>query len=159
MKRDKLMQFQNGGDGPRSQNAALCWRMHRGQVEVLLITSRDTGRWLLPKGWPVAGRDAAGSAEVEAWEEAGVVGRAGAEPIGWFGYDKVLGPDACLPCIVSVHAVKVERLAHRFPERKERRRKWFAAAKAARKVAEPELRALLERLAEAPELLDPEAQA
>lgn len=159
MKRDRLMQFRNGGDGPGSQSAALCWRMHRGNIEVLLVTSRDTGRWVLPKGWPMDGRSAAGSAEVEAWEEAGVKGRIQEEPIGYFGYDKLLPRGATLPCFVSVHAMRVEELAHRFPERKQRSRKWFGAAKAARKVAEPELRALLERLAEAPELLEPGTDA
>lgn len=159
MKRDRLNQFLNSGVAPGSQNAALCWRTHRGRIEVLLVTSRDTGRWLLPKGWPMQGRSAAGSAEVEAWEEAGVVGQAEEQPVGYFGYDKVLGPDACLPCIVSVHPLRVERLARRFPERRQRSRKWFSAAKAARKVAEPELRDLLERLAQDPALLMPATDA
>ena len=159
MKRDRLVQFMNGGVGPGSQSAALCWRMHRGRVEVLLVTSRDTGRWLLPKGWPIDGLSPAGSAGVEAWEEAGVVGSVREEPVGFFGYDKVLSAEESLPCIVSVHPLRVERLARRFPERKQRSRKWFSAAKAARKVAEPELRDMLERLAETPALLEPGAQA
>ena len=58
----------------RTQYGALCWRMHRGKVEVLLITSRDTGRWVIPKGWPIAGLAPAETAAREAWEEAGVEG-------------------------------------------------------------------------------------
>ena len=136
----------------RSQQAALCWRLHRGHPEVLLITSRDTGRWVIPKGWPMAGISAADAAAREAWEEAGVEGAVGADAIGFYGYDKLIGGKA-LPCMVSVFPLRVARLADKFPERKQRRRKWFAAEKAARKVAEPELRALLHRFASDPDHL------
>ena len=148
--------FHGTGDaGTRSQLGALCWRMHRGKVEVLLITSRDTGRWVIPKGWPMAGLDAAGAAAREAWEEAGVTGETMAEAVGLYGYDKMVKDKPCLPCVVSVYPLRVDQLAAKFPERKERRRKWFAAEKAAKKVAEPELRALLQRLAEDPAPLHP----
>jgi 8-oxo-dGTP pyrophosphatase MutT (NUDIX family) len=139
----KRSQFNPAPGEARSQVAALCWRMHRDRVEVLLISSRDTGRWVLPKGWPMEGRDAPGAAAAEAWEEAGVTGVVNPNVIGLFGYDKVIGPKVALPCMVSVFALRVAALARRFPERKERRRKWFAAEAAARKVAEPELRNLL----------------
>ena len=153
MKRSKQDQFVAEGDGARSQYGALCWRAHRGQIEVLLITSRDTGRWVIPKGWPIAGLDPAASAAREAWEEAGVTGHTASEPLGLYCYDKVLAPEASLPCAVAVFPLRVEELASKFPERKERRRKWFGAAKAARKVAEPELRALFQSLAADPDLL------
>jgi len=133
---------------PSGQFGALCWRLHRGQVEVLLITSRDTGRWIIPKGWPHDGRTPAGSAAEEAWEEAGVEGQVAEAPLGLYSYDKVLKPGVAQPCVVTVFALRVARLRRRFPERGERRRKWFAAIKAARKVAEPELRALLTEVAE-----------
>lgn len=143
------------GEG-RGQLAALCWRMNRGRVEVLLITSRDTGRWVVPKGWPMVGRSGAEAAAREAWEEAGVEGAVGAEALGYFGYDKMLKTGA-LPLMVAVYPLRVARLADRFPERKQRRRKWFTADKAARKVAEPELRALLAAVGADPSLLDVEA--
>ena len=57
-----------------AQIGAICWRMHRAKVEVLLITSRDTGRWVIPKGWPMQGLSDAEAASIEAWEEAGVRG-------------------------------------------------------------------------------------
>jgi 8-oxo-dGTP pyrophosphatase MutT (NUDIX family) len=144
MKRSK---FDENESDPRSQVAALCWRMHRDRVEILLITSRDTGRWVLPKGWPVEGLDAPASAAQEAWEEAGVRGAINPTLVGLFGYDKVLGPKAALPCMVSVFGLRVAGLSRQFPERKERRRKWFAVDVAARKVAEPELRSLLRGVA------------
>ena len=128
------------------QYGAICWRMHRGKVEVLLITSRDTGRWVIPKGWPVTGLTPAGSAAREAWEEAGVEGVITETGIGLFRYDKLMSPQAALPCQVEVFALRVARLKDKFPERGERRRKWFPAEKAARKVAEPELRHLLANL-------------
>ena len=135
-----------GAESPRSQYGALCWRKHRGRVEVLLITSRDTGRWVIPKGWPMAGKGAAEAAAQEAWEEAGVTGAVAAESLGFFTYDKTRKSREALPCVVSVYALRVERMAKKFPERKERRRRWFEAGKAARLVAEPELQALLESL-------------
>ena len=159
MKRNVKTDFlPSGEDGaPRTQYGALCWRMHRGRVEVLLITSRDTGRWVIPKGWPMAGQDAAGAAAQEAWEEAGVTGEIGAEAMGFYGYDKTRRTREALPCVVTVYPLRVEELAKDFPERKERRRRWFGAAKAAKLVAEPELQALLARLDGDPSALAPPA--
>lgn len=141
------------GDEPRNQYGALCWRTHRGQIEVLLITSRDTGRWVIPKGWPMADMAPNDAAAREAWEEAGVRGNTLPDAFGIYAYDKILKPGVALPCAVSVYPLHVEELADKFPERKERRRKWFAAEKAARKVNEPELRAIFASLAEDPSQL------
>lgn len=131
------------------QIGALCWRMHRGKIEVLLITSRDTGRWVIPKGWTMPDRNEAEAAAQEAWEEAGVTGALTPRSLGSYGYDKVMKPGILLPCTVAVYPIRVGQLADRFPERKERRRKWFSADKAARKVAEPSLRNILAHLSEA----------
>ncbi len=139
--------FASDQNDPSGQLGALCWRMHRGRVEVLLITSRDTGRWIIPKGWPHDGKTPAESAATEAWEEAGVEGEIADAPLGLYSYDKILKPGTAQPCIVTVFALRVARLRRRFPERRERRRKWFDAARAARKVAEPELRALFTAVA------------
>jgi 8-oxo-dGTP pyrophosphatase MutT (NUDIX family) len=142
-KQMKSRHFVADQQGSSTQVAALCWRKHRHQIEVLLITSRDTGRWVLPKGWPMEGRSGPEAAAIEAWEEAGVEGKIAPDPLGFFGYDKVISPELAHPCMVSVFPLRVATLARRFPERKARRRKWFSAEKAARKVMEPELRALL----------------
>jgi 8-oxo-dGTP pyrophosphatase MutT (NUDIX family) len=148
MKPSEASQFARAAAGtPQPQFAALCWRMRRDKPEVLLITSRDTGRWVIPKGWQVAGMDGSASAAQEAWEEAGVTGAVALVALGRYGYDKVLTPDMSLPCAVSVFSLRVAALARKFPERNQRRRKWFTAEKAARKVAEPDLRALLQAVA------------
>ncbi|WP_328756864.1 NUDIX hydrolase [Fuscibacter oryzae] len=133
------------------QYGAICWRMHRGKVEVLLITSRDTGRWVIPKGWPMLDKCPASTAQQEAWEEAGVKGDVAEDSVGTFGYDKVLKPGQSLPCRVAVYSLRVGELKRKYPEDKMRSRKWFKYSKAARLVAEPELRGLLMAL---PVLLD-----
>jgi 8-oxo-dGTP pyrophosphatase MutT (NUDIX family) len=134
-------------DGPTMQVGALCWRLRQGRIFVLLITSRDTGRWIIPKGWQIAGLTTAEAAAREAWEEAGVRGEVAAAGLGNYVYDKLIAPGLPHRCCVAVHPLRVAQVAHKFPERGERRRKWFSAGKAARKVDEPELRALLSRLA------------
>lgn len=147
MKHSKLA-AETGGSLDVGQIGALCWRLHRGKVEVLLVTSRDTGRWVIPKGWPMRDRTASEAAAQEAWEEGGVKGEIVPDALGQYLYDKVMKPGVLLPCCVSVYPLRVATLADSFPERKERRRKWFAAAKAARKVAEPTLRDMLAGLVE-----------
>lgn len=148
---DNSIQPSGNGGEMRTQLGALCWRMQDGQPEVLLVTSRDTGRWVIPKGWPMTGITAPAAAAREAWEEAGVEGRVDPLCLGYYSYEKVLGrrrkagPDA-LPsviCLVAVYPVQVEQLQDVFPEMHQRRRKWFSPAKAARKVYERELQALL----------------
>jgi len=132
----------------RFQVAALCYR-NRGEKtpEVLLITSRDTGRWILPKGWPIDGSSAAEAAAKEAWEEAGVVPRkVGPEALGIFEYNKRLNGGAEVTCEVKVFPIEVERLASSFPDKSERRRKWVPPQKAASMVSEPGLQTILATL-------------
>ena len=127
---------------PGHQVGALCWRMHRGKLQVLLISSRDTGRWVIPKGWQDPGLGQTASAAREAWEEAGVRGTIAANPLGCFDYDKVL-KTSLRPCNVAVFALQVSSLSRRYPESKQRQRKWFDAAAAADLVIETDLRDLL----------------
>lgn len=129
---------------PRLQHAALCFREGLGgEPEILLITSRDTGRWVLPKGWPKKGETGGASALREAGEEAGVVGQAIAEPTGTYRYDKTMSEGPCLHCRVEVHPVAVAYLDFRFPEMRVRKRAWFTPAEAAEAVDEAELKDLL----------------
>ena len=137
----------SGGPGPddaRTQVAALCWRKGGQGIEVLLVTSRDTGRWVLPKGWPQKGLTAPESARREAWEEAGVRGKIGRTCLGLYDYIKTLeGEGPGIPCVVAVYPMKVKAEARDWPERDQRERVWVTPAEAANRVNEPELQRLL----------------
>ena len=145
--------FNTAANTAAPQVAALCWRMHNRHVQVLLITSRDTGRWILPKGWPMADLTPAAAAAREAWEEAGVEGKVGEAAVGEFCYDKIIQATATVPCAVAVYALRVRALKARFPEAHQRRRAWFRARDAAELVAEPSLRDLLRHIDAQPGLL------
>lgn len=127
----------------RSQFSALCYRLEGTRPEILLITSRGTGRWILPKGWPMDGRTPAEAAAQEAWEEAGVIGRAHDLCLGVYCYDKSVGRRTSWPCAALIYPVEVRKLVREFPERGQRRRKWFSPAKAAKRVNRPDLGAIL----------------
>ena len=128
---------------PAKQVGALCWRVEKGKVEVLLVTSRDTGRWVIPKGWTMKDKSDADAAATEAWEEAGVEGKLGENAVGAYAYYKVLNCGKGEPCVVDVYALKVKSLSEKFPEASERKRRWFTPKKAAARVDEPDLKALL----------------
>ncbi|MGG6898955.1 MULTISPECIES: NUDIX hydrolase [Rhizobium] len=130
---------------PRQQYAALCYRLKKktGDLEVLLLTSRDTGRWVIPKGWPMPGKLSHEVAAREAYEEAGVRGAVETEPLGTFGYDKVLKDGIQVPCRVQVYALEASELAKNFKEKGERSMEWVSCEEAARRVREPELQDLI----------------
>jgi 8-oxo-dGTP pyrophosphatase MutT (NUDIX family) len=130
---------------PRQQYAALCYRLKKktGDVEMLLMTSRDTGRWVIPKGWPMAGKLSHEVAAQEAFEEAGVRGTIEAEPLGYFTYDKALKDGVKVVCKVQVYPLAVSELAKRFKEKGERKLEWVSCNEAVKRVREPELRDLI----------------
>jgi 8-oxo-dGTP pyrophosphatase MutT (NUDIX family) len=129
---------------PRSQFAALPWRRAGdGGIQVLLITSRETRRWVIPKGWPIKGMSSAKSAAREAFEEAGVVGKIAKAPIGSFAYDKRLRNGRLQHVRVAVFALQVEREREAYLEKGQREKLWLPAAEAAERVEEPELAALI----------------
>lgn len=130
------------------QIGALCFRQTgKRELSILLVTSRDTGRWVIPKGWPIKGKKLHRSAAIEALEEAGVEGAVGNKPLGQFVYDK-REKNRSTTISVTVYPLHVKKQQPRWPEHRERRRKWFAADVAATKVDEPELSALMEAAAE-----------
>ena len=134
----------------RKQFAALPYRLDEtGMVEMLLVTSRETGRWVLPKGWPMKGKAPHRAAAIEAYEEAGAVGRSMKTPLGTYRYDKRL-KDGAVPCVVTVYPMAVEELEESWPEMEERRRVWRRAAEAATLVDEPDLQAILRDFAGPP---------
>lgn len=130
---------------PRQQYAALCYRIRKKQEqpEILLATSRDTGRWVIPKGWPMEGKKAHQVAEREAFEEAGVKGKAEKEPLGYYNYIKTLANGLKIPVRVQVHELEVVELLKNFPEKTSRRLEWVSCEEAAVRVNEPELKTLI----------------
>lgn len=132
-----------GGLPCRVQVAALPWRKTEKGCEVLLVTSRGTGRWVLPKGWPERNEEPFEAAEREAAEEAGISGFVARREFGRFYYGKTLPSGLEWRCQVQVYPMEVDRVADSWPERKKRTRRWFAAKDAARLVDEPELAELI----------------
>lgn len=129
---------------PRAQFAALPWRRTAGgEVEVLLITSRETHRWVIPKGWPIKGKSSAKSAAQEAFEEAGVQGKIGKRPFGGYAYDKRLKNGRLQRVRVAVFPLHVDNEADIYLELGQREKLWLPPAEAARRVDEPELMVLL----------------
>ena len=127
----------------RTQFGALPWRLADHKLEILLVTSRDTGRWIIPKGWPMDGATPAEAAATEAFEEAGVEGKLSHQVIGFYGYLKQMDDADDFPIVVAVFPIRVKRLLSDWPEKSDRKRRWFSAKKAAIMVAEPELRQII----------------
>lgn len=129
---------------PEQQYAALCYRQDSlAGVQVLLLTSRETRRWVIPKGWPMKKKKPHAVAEREAYEEAGVRGKAEKEPLGFFTYLKRLKSGLTVPVRVQVHAVCVDSMLEDFPEKGSRQLEWVPCEEAAKRVRETELRDLI----------------
>ena len=114
-----------------------------GSVRVLLVTSRETGRWVIPKGWPWPDCEDYVAAAEEAREEAGVLGRVESQPLGSFIYEKrrSSGPELVR---ADVYVIEVASLLDSWPEQGERQRAWFTLEDATDVVSDHELRHLLQ---------------
>src|SRR6188768_1285891 len=108
----------------RLQAAALPWRKTADGVEIMLITSRDTGRWVLPKGWPEKDERLCEAALREADEEAGLSGAVCRREAGRYHYAKVSRNGEEFPCEVIVFPLEVDKVAEKWKERRQRDRKW-----------------------------------
>lgn len=134
------------GMGENIQTGALPWRrLAGGGMEVLLVTSRLSGRWIVPKGWPMPGKSLAQAAAQEAFEEAGVTGRIDAEPLGFFQHVKNF-PLGQMEVTIFVHPLAVEKELSSWPERGQRQRKWFEPKNAARVVESNDLGSMILKL-------------
>lgn len=133
------------------QIAALPMRWKEdGTFQVLMVTSRDTGRWVMPKGWTMDGKKPWTAAEIEALEEAGAVGYIGHDVIGTYTYKKKMDDGSFVKCAVDVYPMVVKRLEYNWKERHERKRRWFSPKSAAKRVIEPKLAKLLKSLSKKP---------
>ena len=124
----------------RHQYAALPFRRAAdGSIEIMLITSRNTRRWIIPKGWPMGNRPPHKVAAQEAEEEAGIEGRAGKKACGFYHYDKMLSNGTFVRCRVDVFPLEVKKQRSTWPERKHRDRRWLAREEAAQLAGDVEL--------------------
>jgi 8-oxo-dGTP pyrophosphatase MutT (NUDIX family) len=118
-------------------------------VEVLLVTSRETGRWIIPKGWPIKGFKPAETAAREAFEEAGVRGLVSGRLLGRYVYEKRMEDRvASFPCEVQVFPLLVKRQLKKWPEYRQRRVRWLSVPEAAALIDDSDLRKLILRLTE-----------
>jgi 8-oxo-dGTP pyrophosphatase MutT (NUDIX family) len=129
----------------RVQYGALPYRFtHEAALEILLVTTRQSRRWIIPKGWPIKGLRPAKSAAREAFEEAGVRGRVGGKSIGLFAYNKTLdGNGIRVSCEVRVFPLLVRRQSETWPEIEQRVVQWVTPEKAVTLIKEPELKAVV----------------
>ena len=112
-------------------------------LQFLLVTSRDTGRWVIPKGNPMPRLQGHETAASEAYEEAGVEGAISELPVGRFTYEKGRRSGDSVEAEVLVYALRVTRHHYDWPERRQRTVRWFSRSRAALAVDEPELKALI----------------
>jgi len=128
---------------PALQLAALCHRKTDAGKEVLLVSS-SSGRWILPKGWPIDGLTAGEAAAQEAWEEGGVkASKVGEASMGSFFGRKTYNNGRSEPCETMVYKLKVADVANDFPEANRRERIWVSPSKAAELVDNAQLKSLL----------------
>lgn len=127
------------------QFGAIPYRRDGDTLEVLLVTSRETCRWILPKGWPMKSLKPHEAAEREALEEAGVVGRIGRKAVGEYAYFKRMSAHFVL-CSVRLYLLEVTGQAKHWKEEGQRQLGWFTPAQASERVDEPELAAILKTL-------------
>lgn len=125
------------------QAGVIPYRVTGRGCEILLITSRGRGRWIIPKGVIDPGKTAADAARQEAYEEAGVIGAVSAAAVGEYHYRKWGGV-----CTVRVFALAVETVLDTWPEASARRRQWLTPTEAARTVEKAQLRALIQTVVE-----------
>ena len=131
------------------QLAALPWRRGTGgTIEVLMVTSRISRHWLIPKGWPIADKSPGESARQEAYEEAGILGVLSRNPLGNYNYLKRLKDGSSIACTVAVYGLEVRELLDTWPEKKQRERRWFKPQDAATAVVETGLAQFLETVPE-----------
>jgi len=130
----------------RQQVAVLPYRMGE-RLEIMLITSLKTRRWVLPKGWPLLGTALHESAACEAFEEAGLDGDVSSDALGTYHYFKRKKSGALHLCQVSVFAMQVRGQRRNWPEKEQRLTRWFSCHEAAEQVHEEELRVLIRAFA------------
>jgi 8-oxo-dGTP pyrophosphatase MutT (NUDIX family) len=125
------------------QVAVLPYRERNGGLEILLLTSRQTRRFVIPKGWPMKGKSDWEAAAIEAKQEAGLIGEVDHQPHGSYAYWKRL-KTVFVPITVTVYGLRVTEELQQFREQDERERAWLSPRQAKMLVDEPHLITLIE---------------
>jgi 8-oxo-dGTP pyrophosphatase MutT (NUDIX family) len=146
MKQKKAKALVKKGKTVKQVGALPYRRLPSGEVEFLLITSRATQRFVIPKGWRMKGKPDWKAAAIEAEQEAGVLGETDRNPIGQYQYWKRFR-SAFVPVTVLLYAMEVPGPAPSWPERKQRKREWLTANQAQALVDEPELMTIIQHFA------------
>jgi 8-oxo-dGTP pyrophosphatase MutT (NUDIX family) len=129
--------------GAPLQAGALCWRRKGDEIVILLVTSRRSGKWGVPKGWALRGRPLHRTAAQEAWEEAGVLGAAENQLLGLVDAPKSYRFVGEIGWRLALYPLEVERLAEDWPEHGQRERRWFSLDEAAESVRPKRLEPLI----------------
>ena len=117
------------------QSGVIPYRIQDGQIEVMLITSSASKRWVIPKGLIEPDMTPQDSAAKEAWEEAGLLGKVFPDLLGTYEYQK----SGCT-WLVGVFLLQVQAVLEIWPEASKRKRQWVSIPKAIKRVNEPELK-------------------
>jgi 8-oxo-dGTP pyrophosphatase MutT (NUDIX family) len=125
----------------------LPWRRTPEGLRVLLITTRSTHRWIVPKGWPIEGLSPHESAAREAFEEAGVRGKIGEEVLGSFNHRKQLKTGETIACRVNIYPLEVDEIHAEWLEKADREIQWCSIKEALAQVSDPALRRLIVKFA------------
>jgi 8-oxo-dGTP pyrophosphatase MutT (NUDIX family) len=133
----------------RVQYGALPYRFTpMAALEILVVTTRQSRRWIVPKGWPIKRLTPAKSAAREAFEEAGVRGKIGVRPIGTFSYKKTADANGAeADCEVKIFPLLVRRQSATWPESAQRVAQWVDPEKAISLIREPELKSIVTKFA------------
>jgi 8-oxo-dGTP pyrophosphatase MutT (NUDIX family) len=132
--------------GVTQQAGALGWMQDEGALKFAIVTSRRTGRWVFPKGGIDAGKTPAETAKNEIFEEAGVIGEAGTEPVGSYRTAKIR-PPLIWTVEVALYPVEIAQVLPEWQEMNQRERRFVGLEKARELLSQPEMADLAERFA------------
>lgn len=124
------------------QAGVIAHRRNGSGLEILLVTSRSSGRWIIPKGNIEADLGPRDSAAMEAFEEGGIRGYVHPRPIGVYDH----GNDASRPLLVF--RMEVHQELPDWPERLERQRQWVTPKDAMSAIDEDGLKELISKVVE-----------
>ena len=131
------------------QAGVIAYRVVDEKIQVLLVTSRETARWIIPRGNIAAGSTPAQAAKREALEEAGLKGAiTSSMPLGMYTYFKKLPSGEARAATVEVYLLRVKEQVKKWPDKRERKCAWVSLAEAVEIIEEPGVVPLLNRLAE-----------